>query len=176
MYEPACLVVALCGLPGAGKSTLARSLLETLPLRGINRDAIRAAQFPLCAYSDDEKQAANRAVEAAIVANCRLGFSSLVDGMTLASRAGRSGLERVAISEGARFALLHLRCPVDVARKRVGASAHAAGDRNAALVDAVAERFDPPGDTALSLDATLAPETVATLGVEAVAGLLDSIR
>lgn len=43
------LVVALIGLPGAGKSTVARALEQQLGLRRVCRDAIRHALFPHCA-------------------------------------------------------------------------------------------------------------------------------
>ena len=56
------IVVALMGVPGAGKSTLARTLEREFALRCVCRDAIRAAMFPACEFSYLEKRAAFRAV------------------------------------------------------------------------------------------------------------------
>lgn len=172
MSQP--LVLALCGLPGAGKSTLARCLLDELPLREINRDTIRQALFPLCAFSGAEKNAANEAVSAALVANCQLAFSSLIDGMTFSTADQRHGFARLAHREGARFLLLHLDCPADVAQARLAtADRHPAGDRNTALVNHVQQRFEPPGDEALRLDATLPAVQVHELALHAIRSLLD---
>ena len=54
---PRPLVVALVGLPGAGKSEVASFLARELALRLVSRDAIRAAMFPQCRYSPAEKRA-----------------------------------------------------------------------------------------------------------------------
>ena len=87
------MVVALVGLPGAGKSIVAHHLVRELGLRLVSRDAIRAAMFPDCRYTITEKRGAFRAVLTAIEVNAALGASSVVDGMTFAKR---SDLDRVA--------------------------------------------------------------------------------
>ena len=79
---PRALIVALIGLPGAGKSTIARALEQQLDLRRVCRDAIRHAMFPRCDYSFVEKRAAFRTVLLAVEINCLLGDSSVIDGMT----------------------------------------------------------------------------------------------
>lgn len=163
------LVVGLCGLPGAGKSRLASPLAERLDMRLVDRDAIRRAQFPLCAYSPAEKRAANEAVLAAAGANCRLGFSSLVDGMTFAARGERWRFRDELSRQGADFYVLHLDCPADQARRRIAAQeTHAAGDREPGLVDEVAARFEPLEGEGLRLDATLPPEALLERAVRAV--------
>src|SRR4051794_27330675 len=45
------VVVALIGLPGSGKSLVARALEDQLGLRRVDRDTIRHAMFPKCSYS-----------------------------------------------------------------------------------------------------------------------------
>src|SRR6478736_3207357 len=80
------LVVALIGLPGAGKSVVARMLEDQLGLRRVCRDAIRQAMFPKCSYSFAEKRAAFRAMLVALEVNCLLGASSVLDGVTFSRR------------------------------------------------------------------------------------------
>lgn len=171
------LVVGLCGLPGAGKTSLAARLAEALEFRLIDRDAIRRAQFPLCAFSDTEKQAATDAALAAMAANCRLGFSSLIDGMTFASRLQRQRFAEAAAREGAVFYPLYLHLPVELARRRVAEQTeHPAGDRDSGLVERIASRFDPPEGEGLRIDATQSPEMMlrnATWAVRLLSGHAD---
>src|SRR6516225_6560857 len=80
------VVVALIGLPGAGKSVVARALTDQLGLRRVCRDTIRHAMFPTCSYSFAEKRAAFRAAMLALEINCMLGESSVIDGVTFSRR------------------------------------------------------------------------------------------
>ncbi len=75
-------VVALIGVPGSGKAHVAQALAEQLGMRRVNREAIRDAMFPRCAYSFAEKRAAFRALLLALEINCLLGESSVIDGVS----------------------------------------------------------------------------------------------
>ncbi len=178
MTDTSCLVVALCGLPGAGKTTVAGSLQDRYPLRIVDRDRIRDAMFPLCAFSEAEKQASNEAVMSATVTNCRLGFDSLIDGMTFSSRAQRSEFAELVRDCGGRFAVLFLDCPLETARERVHASGrnHPAGDRLPELVDDVAARFEPPEGEGLRVDAGRPLEEVVAQASDAVGALMEMYR
>ena len=80
------VVVALIGLPGAGKSVVARAIEDQLGIRRVCRDAIRHAMFPKCSYSFAEKRAAFRSMLLALEINCMLGESSVIDGVTFSRR------------------------------------------------------------------------------------------
>lgn len=169
------VLVGIVGLPGAGKSTLAAGLAQALGLRRVCRDAVRAAMFPDCRWSPTERRAAFRATLLAAEVNLALGFSTVLDGMTLARARERDKAAAVAQSAGAAWVLLWLDLPAALARARIAADAspHPAGDRTPGLVDAVAERFEPPAGAAW-IDASLGPDAVQAqaLGVvrEAMAG------
>jgi predicted kinase len=144
------------GVPGAGKSTVARHLLATLPLHRVDRDAIRAALFPRCEFTPQEKAAANAAVSAAVAANCALGRASLVDGMTFARARDLEALREITRAAGLHLLVLHLDCPLAVAQARIAAAgdeAHDAADRTPALAAEVAARFDAPPADACRIDA-----------------------
>lgn len=166
------LVVALIGLPGAGKSTVARALVAELGLRRVCRDEVRAAMFPQCDYSFIEKRAAYRGVLLAVEINGLLGRSSVIDGMTFSRREDYARL--CDLVDRQRFAViaLHLDCAPALARRRVAEDAlrcaHPARDRAPELVDAVAARFDDPPADAVRIDASLPVADMCRRAVDAV--------
>ena len=169
------VVVALMGLPGSGKSTVARALVHELGLRCVDRDALRMAMFPRCRYSFMEKRAAFRALLLALEINCMLGESTVIDGCTFSRRQDLLRVDQVARKLGFLPVAIHLDCPSPLARTRIeadiAADRHPARDRSPELVTEVMARFEPPPPGALSIDATLAPEEVCRLAVRSVAAL-----
>ena len=172
------LIVALMGLPGAGKSTVAHALESELGLRRVCRDAIRQAMFPRCGYSFVEKRAAFRTVLLAVEINCLLGESSVIDGMTFSRRDDYDQVVARADLHGFDVLPLLIDCPPALARERIAHDLlqrrHPAGDREPELVDVVARRFDPPPAAAIRLDASRSMEEVCRLAVAEVAARLGS--
>jgi predicted kinase len=165
------IVVVLIGLPGAGKSVVARTLQDQLGLRRICRDAIRQAMFPKCAYSYAEKRAAFRALLTALEVNCMLGESSVLDGVTFSRRSDLLRVENVIHRFGFTAVPIYLQCPPDVARARIADdirhNRHLARDRTPEIVTEVLLRFEPPPSSALVIDATLPAAEVCRLAFEA---------
>lgn len=144
-------VLALMGLPGAGKTTLAVALSRRLGWEIVSRDAIRKAMFRPCTYSEEEKRAANRATFQAVVRNVFAGKDSIVDGMTFSRPGQLEELAAEVVAHGGRLLPVFLDCPVRVAQERVEQARDEKqampADRDAQLVIRVAERFrDPPWD------------------------------
>lgn len=177
--EPAGLrvVVALIGLPGAGKSTIARALEDHLRLRRICRDAIRAAMFPRCSYSFLEKRAAFRGVVQALEINCMLGVSSVLDGMTFAAQADYERIVQAVEPFGFAMVPLWVDCSPERARERVRhdleANRHRAADRTPDRVDEVHQRAQPPPSGALRIDAEQPASAMCREAVRLVAARLQ---
>jgi predicted kinase len=113
------IVIAVMGLPGAGKSIVARAIEDQLRLRRVCRDQIRAAMFPRCNYSFIEKRAAYRSVLLALEINCMLRVGSVIDGMTFSRRSELDRVAEVADKHGIATIPLLVECPPELARERV---------------------------------------------------------
>ena len=171
------LIVTLIGLPGAGKSTVARTLERRLGLRRVCRDAIRQAMFPRCDYTFIEKRAAFRTVLLAIEINCLLGEPSVIDGMTFSRREDFDEVVALADRHGFDVLPLLIDCPPALARERIARDLadrrHPAEDREPELVDIVARRFDAPPAAAIRIDAARPMEEVCRLAITKVAARLE---
>ena len=169
------VVVALIGLPGAGKSVVARALEDQLGLRRICRDAIRRAMFPQCSYSFAEKRAAFRAMLVALEINCMLGLSSVLDGTTFSRRRDLLRVDGVIRRYGFMPVPIYLDCPPELARARIAQdianNRHLARDRTPEIVTEVLVRFEPPPPSALVIDAALPIQEVCRQAVAAVSAL-----
>ena len=165
------IVVALIGLPGAGKSVVARALEDQLGLRRICRDAIRQAMFPKCSYSFAEKRAAFRSMLVALEVNCMLGISSVLDGVTFSRRRDLLRVDVVIRRFGFTPVPIYLECPPEVARSRIADDVrnnrHLARDRTPEIVTEVLVRFEAPPPSALLIDATLPAQEVCRRAVAA---------
>lgn len=165
------MLIALSGLPGAGKSTLAKALQVCLRAEIVSRDAVRMHEFP---NWDDRaaKRAAFEVVRLEVSVLLRAGATVIVDGATLSTRAERRVLAQLASGLEARSLLLWLDLPAELAATRIVADVHdAPQDRRAALAHEVEQRFETPLDEELAqrLDARVAPAALLESALAAIA-------
>jgi predicted kinase len=166
------VLVAIAGLPGAGKSTLAAAIAAERGWARVDRDAIRAAMFPGYPPSLARTRAAFRTVLLAAELHLVEGRSCVLDGMTLGRAADRERVAALAARHGAAFALLWLDVPAAVARARIAVdlatAQHLASDRTPDLVGAVLARFEPPNDALLRIDASDPREQILATALAAI--------
>ncbi len=152
------MVIALMGLPGSGKTTLAEALAPRVRARIVSRDALRAAMFRPCSFTDAEKAAAFTAVLQAVAVNCELGCSTIVDGMPFSRTGEFEAVSEASEEHGARAVPVFCSISVEQAQRRIrcqhGGSERAAADRGGQLVAEVARRFRSLPSSTVELDAT----------------------
>jgi hypothetical protein len=151
------MVVALGGLPGTGKSTLARALapglgrapgaliLRSDEIRKRQHSAAPEQRLPQLAYSD----AASAAVFAAIADGARVaaaGGHCVVADATYIDPAHRHAVEEAARAAGVRFAGFWLEAPLSELERRITARSGGASDATVAVLHAIANGAPDAGN------------------------------
>lgn len=142
------LLLALAGLPGTGKSTLARALAGRFGAHVIDKDAVRAALFGATVdYTREQDDLVCRAMYEAVMHLARQGGVDCVilDGRTYSRR---YQVEELRQRAGVRLAIVECTCAPEVARARLEADAqHVARNRSFELYRALAAAAEPiPGE------------------------------
>ena len=163
LTHPQPRILAVGGLPGTGKSFLARALAPGLgPAPGaliLRSDEIRKRRagvppeqhLPPGAYSPAESEAVYAEFFAMAEAAARKGHTVIADAAFLAP-AMRAGIEAAAGRAGVPFQGLWLEAPMDVLRARVAARTGDASDADLAVLKRAAEA-DPGSIRWARLDA-----------------------
>lgn len=169
------MVLALAGLPGAGKSTLAHALMTMTRWPIIDRDQIRAERWPGDA-GDPARHAADQLVLRRVGTGVRAGLSLIVDGKTYASEADRAALAAEVNDADGQLQWVWLEVDPALAVQRVSAQpGHLAPDRDAALVLRIAGRFAPFSDAVWRLDGSRPVEELAQQVIAQLARRLQSV-
>jgi predicted kinase len=153
--------VIFAGLPGTGKSTLARALADRLGAAILDKDRVRGALFPgaLTDYSAEQDQLCMCAIveAAAYLTEGRRVKYIFFDGRTFSTRAQIEDVLLAAKQAGARWRILHVTCADAVAEERLARNdpGHPAKNRDLALYRRIKQHFEPILQPKLEVDTTL---------------------
>jgi len=111
-------LVVLSGLPGTGKSHLARELCRRYPLARLESDVLRKALFARPTYSAPESARLFAACHALLDRLLARGVSAVLDATNL-KEIHRRPLYRIAEDHGARLVLVEVRAPREVVEGRL---------------------------------------------------------
>jgi len=152
---PGRLAVAICGLMGTGKSSLARALAPRLgaevlssdvvrkELAGIGPDEPRREAWGEGIYSEAFHARTYETLHQRAAQQLRAGGIVILDA-SYRDAAWRTRARETARAAGARFLLLEARSPGDVVRQRLAARGAGPSDGRVELLEAQRERFEPP--------------------------------
>jgi predicted kinase len=144
-------LVALAGLPGTGKSTLARELARRLGAPLLDKDRVRAALFAPAEieYSREQDDLVMASVHRVVEFHARRGRAPAVvlDGRTYSRRAQLEELRALAARLGTPLVLLECTAAPEVVRARLAhdahLGAHPAANRSFELHERLRAEADP---------------------------------
>jgi len=167
------MLVVFRGLPGTGKTHLARRLLERRSdLLVLSRDALRSAIIPRPAFDEEEKSFIDSLIVAMSGLLLENGRSVVIDGMALSSAKLLERFAETATENRASIRIIECVCSEATALERIAADqgAHPAGDRGADLYYRVRDRFQPTELPYLRIDTDREEEE----NLEAVLGYIEN--
>jgi adenylylsulfate kinase len=163
----------ITGVPGCGKSTVARAVASRLaeqgvPVRLLELDAIRKVLTPHPGYTDAEREVVYRSLVFMAGALTEAGVPVIID-----ATAHRRAWRDLARTSVARFAEVQLECPLHVAMERERTRTASAAPRDiyagAAEPGATVPGVNVPYEPALS------PELIVDTAVHAVEAATERI-
>jgi predicted kinase len=167
------MLVVLRGLPGTGKTYLARSLLaRRTDLLVLSRDALRAAIFTNPTFGSDEKAFVDDLIVAMADFLLGRGSSVLINGMALSSAHRLQEFAETAAAHRNSVRIIECVCSEKTALSRIAAdqSGHPAGDRGPELYHRVRERYEPTELPFIRIDTDGDPQE----NLEAVLGYIEN--
>lgn len=154
------MIVVMAGLPGTGKSAIARQLAVRLPAAVLDKDEVREALFSpdLVEYSTRQDDFCVDVLleTAAYLLRHDAVQHVILDGRTFSRRYQVERVERFAEQLEAPVSIIECVCSADTAHRRlrndVAGRNHVASNRDIALYEAIKARFQPIQRPKLVLD------------------------
>jgi predicted kinase len=112
------ILIVMVGLPGTGKSTLARAIAQALPAAAVESDLVRKALFQSPSHSSQESLWVHRVARAVIERLLRRGISAVSDATNL-RESNRELLYHLANQCEAGLLVVRVVAPVEVVRQRL---------------------------------------------------------
>ncbi len=149
------MLIVFRGLPGTGKSHLARALIARRPsLLVLSRDSLRISMIAHPTFEDDEKALVDELILSMTGFLLARGRDVVIDGMALSSADQVEQFASAAEGRGATVRIIECACSEETALARIqqDLGTHPAGDRGAPLYFSVKSRFQPLSRPSLQVD------------------------
>ncbi len=112
------MLVMICGLPGTGKTTLAKAVAEKIDAVSINSDSIRMSMLEEREYTEEEKKMIYQAMFEEAGKNLKEGKNVVLDA-TFYKKELRESVEEVAKEAGTGFFIVECVTHEDLLKERI---------------------------------------------------------
>lgn len=145
------MLVVVCGLPGVGKSTVARLIAEEVDAERLRTDIIRKELVDEPAYTEEERRAVYEELYDRAANRAAAGEDVVLDGTFWATRL-RERAASIADEHDVEFVLVEVTCRAGVVENRIENRESDASDADVAVHTQFREDFDPIERDHLTVD------------------------
>lgn len=135
-------LVVVCGVPGAGKTTVAELVADRVDADLLRTDVVRKELFDGPEYGDGETEAVYDELFDRAAGKLERGRAVVLDG-TFRRRAHRERAAELAEAHGLPLECVRVECDPEVARERVRDREDDASDAGVAVHERIREEFEP---------------------------------
>ncbi|MFC5972309.1 AAA family ATPase [Halomarina salina] len=135
-------VVVVCGLPGAGKTTVAERVTDLLDATRLRTDVIRKELFPDPEYTDEESAAVYDELFARTRALVADGDPVVLDA-TFSDRSNRERARNLSAAQDVPFDLVAVECDQSVVEERIRRRTDDESDADVEVHRLFRDLFDP---------------------------------
>lgn len=151
------MLIIICGLPGSGKSSLARKLKTRLPAAYLNSDIVRKQIFKKPMYTPEEKKRVYDEIVNQAEKMLLRGKNVIVDA-TFYTRRYRQLMAGTAKGAGSEYRMILCTLPEAMTKERLEKrerSSKSVSDANYGIYLKLKERFEPIEGDFLEIDCSL---------------------
>ena len=159
------MIVIICGLPGVGKSTLAKYLAPVINATVLSSDKIRKELFPTPTYSMSELKIVYDVmiITAKYLNEC--GVNCILDA-TFNREDSRIEVKKKLGLDDRQFQIIECSCPEDIAISRLGYRKNDYSDATIQVYQKMKSIREPVKVDHITVDTTYSPEENAVKVVE----------
>jgi predicted kinase len=151
------LIAIICGLPGVGKSTLAKSLAPTINATILSSDKIRKELFPSPTYSPFERKLVYDVMIIAAKYLNDAGANCILDA-TFNREDSRVEIKEKLCLDDKQFHIIECFCPEEIAISRLESRKNDYSDATTTVYQKMKKIYEPVKTVHITVDTTLPPE------------------
>ena len=144
-------LIAICGLPGSGKSSVARIVAQRIGARHLNSDRIRRELFAVRTYADDESRTVYQALFGRAAEALAAGENVVLDA-TFMKATHRQPIWDLARDVGAELHLIWVTCTPAVAEARLATRVGDVSEADINVYRLLAAQFEPIAERHTQID------------------------
>ncbi len=145
------MLILVCGLPGTGKSTVARQISEKAGAPILRTDAVRKEITEKPEYSEEEKRKVYEELFRRAESLLRKGKNVIIDG-TFYKKTLRNRVSEISERTGKELKMIECVSPEDVIRKRISGGREDESEADFGVYEKIRDQWEPIESEHITLD------------------------